>query len=168
MTDKEIIKALECCFSDEAMICEKCPLNEERRGDVFYLLELALDLINRQQEQLEATIAGQDTLQKALAEKDREAAELNSNLKLLKNNYNHLKTNFDETIEKNKRLRDKVVGLTAENYQLIKTFGECQERAIKDFAKAVIDGIDEGYISHSSDIVDFTNDYLREEGYMND
>ena len=112
------------------------------------------------QEHLEAAIAGQETLQKALAEKDREVAELNSDLKLLKNNHEHLKTNFDETIEKNKRLRDKVVGLTAEKDQLIKSFGECQAEAVKDFSKAVIDGIDEGYISHSSDIVDFTNDYL--------
>lgn len=119
------------------------------------------EIINRQQEQLEAAIAGQETLQKALANKDKEVAELNSDFKLLKNDYNCLKTNFDETVEKNKRLRDKVVGLTAEKDQLIRTFGECQERAIKDFAKAVIDGIDEGYISHSSDIVDFTTDYLR-------
>ena len=91
--------------------------------------------INCLQEQLEATIAGQETLQKALAEKDREAAELNSDLKLLKNDYDCLKTNFDETVEKNKRLRDKVVGLTAEKEQLIKTFGEYQTEAVRGFAK---------------------------------
>ena len=170
MTDKEIIKALECCSSGEAMICEECPLNEECYNDELDLAELALDLINRQQEQLEAAIAGQETLQKALAEKDREVAKLNSDLKLLKNNYEHLKTNFDETVEKNKRLRDKVVGLTAEKEQLIKTFGECQAEAVREFAKAVIDGIDEGYISHSSDIVDFTADYLslKKEGKIID
>lgn len=116
--------------------------------------------INCLQEQLEAAANGQETLQKVLAEKNREVAELNSVLKLLENNYDHLKTNFDEAIEKNKRLRDKVVGLTAEKDQLIKTFGECQAEAVRDFAKAVIDGINEGYISHSSDIVDFTADYL--------
>ena len=160
MTDKEIIKALECCLSGKEELCKECPLNGKCYGDIDYLLELALDLINRQQEQLEAAANGHETLQKALAEKDREVAELNSDLKLLKNNHEHLKTNFDETVEKNKRFRDKVVGLTAEKDQLIKTFGECQEEAVKDFAKAVIDGIDEGYISHSSDVVDFTNDYL--------
>ena len=160
MTDKEIIKALECCLSGKEELCKQCPLNGKCYGDIDYLLEFALDLINRQQEQLDAAANGQETLQKALAEKDREVAELNSDLKLLKNNHEHLKTNFDETVEKNKRLRDKVVGLTAEKEQLIKTFGECQERAVKDFAKSVIDGTDEGYISHSSDVVDFTNDYL--------
>ena len=160
MTDKEIIKAVECCLSGKEELCKECPLNGKCYGDVDYLLE-SLDIINHQQEQLEAAIAGQETLQKALAEKDREVAELNSDLKLLRNDYNHLKTNFDETVEKNKRLRDKVVGLTAEKEQLIKTFGECQAEAVRDFAKAVIGGIDEGYISHSSDIIDFTADYLR-------
>ena len=143
MTDKEIIKALECCVDED---CDNCP----NRSGIFCIVKIesyALDLINRQQEQLEATISGQKTLQKALAEKGREVAELNSDLKLLKNNYEHLKTNFDETVEKNKRLRDKVVGLTAEKDSLIKTFGECQERAVKDFAERLKKEclIDRGY-----------------------
>lgn len=162
MTDKEIIKALEC-LEGCALNCRDCPYSQ---GKFFPICQRrvakdAIDLVNRQQEQLEAAVAGQETLQKSLADKNKEVAELNSDLKLLKNDYNYLKANFDENIEKNKRLRDKVVGLTAEKDQLIKTFGECQEEAVKDFAKAVIDGIDEGYISHSTDIFDFTNDYLR-------
>lgn len=77
MTDKEIIKALEHCLNSEAEACHKCPINEECNGDVIYVIRLALDLINRQQEQLEAAIAGQETLQKALAEKDRNIEHLN-------------------------------------------------------------------------------------------
>ena len=76
MTDNAIIKALECCSSDEAMICEECPLNEECYNDELPLTELALDIINRQQEQLEAAANGHETLQKALAEKDREGERL--------------------------------------------------------------------------------------------
>ena len=76
MTDKEIIKALEHCSNSEAEACHKCPINEECNGDVIYMIRLALDLINRQQEQLEAAIAGQETLQKALAEKDGEIERL--------------------------------------------------------------------------------------------
>ena len=124
------------------------------------LLIKRLELINRQQaeiddltERLNATIAGQETLQKALAEKAREVAELNSDLKLLKNDYDCLKTNFDETVEKNKRLRDKVVGLTAEKDQLIKTFGECQEEAVREFAeKLQIRCIEQDGCLWSSDI----------------
>ena len=80
MTDKEIIRALECCSSDEAMICEECPLNEECYNDELPLAELALDIINRQQEQLEAAIAGQGTLQKTLAEKNAEIERRKNNL----------------------------------------------------------------------------------------
>ena len=76
MTDKEIIKALECCLNGKEELCKECPLNGKCYGDVDYLLELALDLINRQQEQLEAAANGQETLQKALAEKDREIERL--------------------------------------------------------------------------------------------
>ena len=122
MTDKEIIKALECCVDED---CDNCP----NRSGIFCIVKIesyALDLINRQQEQLEAAIAGQETLQKALAEKDRE-----------------------------------IDRLTAEKDRLIETFGECQEEAVKDFAKAVIDGLSDGRISRGFDMVDFTADYLR-------
>ena len=71
MTDKEIIKALKCCLSGKEKLCKECPLNGKCYGDIDYLLELVLDLINRQQEQLEAAANGQETLQKALAEKER-------------------------------------------------------------------------------------------------
>lgn len=76
MTDKEIIKALECCVDED---CDNCP----NRSGIFCIVNLesyALDLINRQQEQLEAAIAGQETLQKALAKKDREVERLNNNI----------------------------------------------------------------------------------------
>ena len=124
MTDNEIIKALECCTDESYENCNECPYSTDTLScERLKLLEDSLDLINHKQELLEAAIAGQETLQKALAEKEKE-------------------------IER----------LTAEKEQLIKIFGECQTEAVKDFAKAVIDGIDEGYISHSLDIVDFTTD----------
>lgn len=79
MTDKEIIKALKCCLSGKEELCKECPLNGKCYGDIDYLLEFALDLINRQQEMLEAA-NGQETLQKALAEKDKEIERLNNNI----------------------------------------------------------------------------------------
>lgn len=36
------------------------------------------------------------------------------------------------------------------------------KEAIKDFAKEIVDAIDEGRISYSSDLVDFTAEYLEE------
>ena len=130
MIEKETIKGLECCTDEWYENCNECPYSIDTVScERMKLLEDSLDLINHKQELLEAAIAGQETLQKALAKKERE-------------------------IER----------LTAEKEQLIKFFGECQTEAVKDFAKAVIDGIDEGYISHSSDIVDFTYNYLRGKG----
>lgn len=127
MIEKETIKGLECCTDEWYENCNECPYSIDTVScERMKLLKDSLDLINHKLELLDAAIAGQETLQKALAEKDRE-------------------------IER----------LTTEKDRLIKIFGECRERAVKDFAKAVIDGINEGYISHSSDITDFTADYLR-------
>ena len=127
MIEKDTIKELECCTDEWYENCNECPYSIDTVScERMKLLEDSLDLINHKQELLDAAIAGQETLQKALAEKEKE-------------------------IER----------LTVEKEQLIKIFGECQTEAVKDFAKAVIDGIDEGYISHSSDIVDFTADYLK-------
>ena len=127
MTDNEIIKALECCTDEWYENCNECPYSIDTVScERMKLLKDSLDLINHKQELLDAAIAGQETLQKALAEKDRII----------------------------KRLND-------EKVQLIKTFGECQERAVKDFAKAVIGGLTDGRISRGFDMVDFTADYLR-------
>lgn len=77
MTDKDLIKALECCNKDD---CDNCPYKRNCKN----VMRDILDLITRQQaeiddltERLDATIAGQETLQKALAEKDREVEHLN-------------------------------------------------------------------------------------------
>ena len=53
MTDAEIIKALECCTSDEVGMCHICPLDGGCNGDITILLNCSLDLINRQKEEIE-------------------------------------------------------------------------------------------------------------------
>ncbi|MBQ2389612.1 MAG: hypothetical protein II305_06120 [Clostridia bacterium] len=71
MTDNEIVKGLECCIGDtDGKDCFGCPLYEI--DDCQAHLNLAaLDLINRQKAEnerltdtLNATIAGQETLQR--------------------------------------------------------------------------------------------------------
>lgn len=89
--------------------------------------------INCLQEQLEAAANGQETLQKALAEKDREVDDLKVENQSLRTAANCYKFHYNEA----------------------------RSEAVREFSEAVVDGIDEGYISHSSDIVDFTADYLR-------
>ena len=127
MIEKDTIKGLECCTDEWYENCNECTYSIDNVScERMKLLEDSLDLINHKQELLEAAIAGQETLQKALAERNRII----------------------------KRLID-------EKVQLIKTFGECQERAVKDFAKAVIGGLTDGRISKGFDMVDFAADYLR-------
>ena len=54
MSEDEIIKALECCSSDEVGLCHICPLDGECNGDITILLKYALDLINRQKAEIES------------------------------------------------------------------------------------------------------------------
>lgn len=67
MTDKEIIKAMECLEGCD-LNCRDCPYSQ---GSFYPICQRrvakdALNLINRQQEQLEAAANGQETLQKDL------------------------------------------------------------------------------------------------------
>ena len=119
MTDKEIIKALECCLGGKEELCKECPFNGECYGDVEYLIAYALGLINRQQEQLEAAANGQETLQKALAEKNAEIERRKNNL--------FCKVVIDEEKMQN-IIKEKVIGFEL-NIELIKS------EAIKEFAE---------------------------------
>ena len=97
MTDAEIIKALECCSNCGLFKCRQCPKNNEDEKCMYRLSKDALDLINRQkteidilirkkealqdevcrlQEMNEALIAGQETLQRYIAEQNEEIDRL--------------------------------------------------------------------------------------------
>ena len=78
MTDAEIIKALECC--QQNTVCVECPMWKKGQNCIEKMCGYALDLINRLQSQKEALIAGQETLQKALAEKIAEIERLNNHI----------------------------------------------------------------------------------------
>ena len=73
MIEKDTIKGLECCLDEKIEKCDECPYCVDtimcKRRE---LLEDIFELINHKQELLDAAIAGQETLQKALAEKEKE------------------------------------------------------------------------------------------------
>ena len=77
-TATEIKKALECCGNYKCT--PKCPMYENGPSDAdvcaHQLIKMSIDLINRKEETIEALIAGQETLQKALAEKNAEIEKL--------------------------------------------------------------------------------------------
>ncbi len=68
MTDVEIIKALEICDGVRAGNCRDCPMYDVHNC-YDQLDEEIHGLIYRQQEQINALIAGQETLQKHFTEK---------------------------------------------------------------------------------------------------
>lgn len=71
MTDNEIIKALKCCVLGE---CEECPAYDYINCNNA-VKRLAIDLINRQKEAIDGLIAGQETQQKCIVEKDKQIEE---------------------------------------------------------------------------------------------
>lgn len=71
MTDKEIIKAFEICYTDGEEGCETCPLRDEEGFcmDVPHstLLNDTLDLINRQKAEIEGLKNSVETLSQKVA-----------------------------------------------------------------------------------------------------
>lgn len=63
MTDTEIIKALECCQSEDADMCKICPFHSYTHSGCWYEMHKdALDLINRQKAEIERLKGWQDLL----------------------------------------------------------------------------------------------------------
>ena len=88
MTDNEIKKALEHCTNNGD--CKKCTINPHKGNYGFctsLAIKAALELINRLEADKEALIAGQETLQKSLAEKNAEIERLQKENFDLKNGY---------------------------------------------------------------------------------
>ena len=67
MTDNEIIKALECCNGYDCETCRALKYCDYTHPGP--LARASLDLINRQKELINGLIAGQETLQKHLTDK---------------------------------------------------------------------------------------------------
>ena len=76
MTDKDIIKALECCIKPTSD-CDNCPLYVKGDGDCINIVKQgALDLINRQQAEIERLKAEARAVDKDLQKLDRPLIEI--------------------------------------------------------------------------------------------
>ena len=91
MTDNEIIKALECRVYPKDSIGQTLyPVVTKLPRE---LAQQTFDLIERQRMTIDAAIAGQETLQKCIAEKDKEIEELHDkcgNCPVLKGKNNNI------------------------------------------------------------------------------
>ena len=100
MTDTEIIKALECC--QQNTVCVECPMWKKGQNCIEKMCGYALDLINRLQADKEALIAGQETLQKALAEKAAEVERLKNDCFCISNERDAIGDCLNEAVEEAK------------------------------------------------------------------
>lgn len=109
LTDAEIKKALECCGNYKCTL--KCPMYENGPSDAdvcaHQLIKMSIDLINRKDEMLDATIAGRETLQKALAEK-------NAEIEMLKLEYAGFEAGVKQFAKDGKMVRVKVKEMVGE------------------------------------------------------
>lgn len=81
LTDAEILKALECCRSENGNDCENCPYSEEiykqgEGGCCNRLMANSLDLINRQQEQIKKLETIERFATKTIEKQDAEIERL--------------------------------------------------------------------------------------------
>ncbi len=139
MTDNEIIKALECCEKDD---CDNCPNDF---GNCYAnLAGYALDLINRQKAEIEALIAGQETLQKYIAEQKAEieslakkyemaVAEREANVKGFTADIERLEKDRKENFEMWKKLCEQSEEKHEKMFQEAKA--TIRPKAIKEFAE---------------------------------
>lgn len=107
MKDEQTIKALHLCANTEG--CRECPLHSMYSANcIKKLMNNTLDLIERQQEKIEAIINGQETLSKALVTKDAEIERLEAEKDNLIRTYKECMTDaikeFAEKIKERKYL----------------------------------------------------------------
>lgn len=88
MTDSEIIKALECCGNNT---CRECVYNtSDDRFDLTCTTNMAkdaLDIINRQQTEIDILIRKKETLRDEIAEQQAEIERLTNKLEYLNGKY---------------------------------------------------------------------------------
>ena len=118
MTDNEIIKALECCHKKE---CSTCPCYDDEIECGEMLIGHTIDLIKRKDEQINGLIAGQETLQIGLAEKNKEVERMQ-------------KENNDIWMERN-RIYQGYLETQHEVKSYRHAYNNAKAEAIKDFAE---------------------------------
>ena len=113
LTDSEIVKALECCCGGlTSDWCDKCPMNvtKECDKDLLALEKLALDLINRLQEENE-------NYSKNNRQMTSDILKLYKELEQLKAEYERLKDHIQEGIELAKELPEMITLVKTEAYK---------------------------------------------------
>ena len=140
MGDNEIIKALECCSSEDltTLNCGHCPNQQSNCMHILY--KSALDLINRQKAEIENYIKVAETQQSLSMERFFEIDRLSKRLEKRTTELDRLTIYFDKAVE-----------------EKLKT---AKAEAIKEFAKELICWVEWTPIRGSFDYAGGYNDAL--------
>ena len=120
MTDNDVIKALECCSNDN-IDCEECPANGLCDNDDYCFTGAILDLINRQQAEIEQW--------KTLAHEGKEKVELQE---IEKSAMQH---RIDKQQAEIERLKDIAKSALNESIKVCDSILNAKSEAYKEFAE---------------------------------
>lgn len=84
MTEKEVIKALECCLNDAWEDCDKCPLEkfpDDYIGCRKNLMKVTIDFINRQKAEIEQLKKEKEEMHQDVIRTEKYAWKLKSAIK---------------------------------------------------------------------------------------
>lgn len=122
-TDEDVIKALECCGTDEQP-CSMCPLWQICGDGRMTSTHFALSLINRQKADIESLKIANEKMYSANKEQEAEIERLESNLKFVRGTVKRLQE-YDE--ERDIRLHSRLTE-------------KARAEAIKEFAERLKEG----------------------------
>ena len=150
LTDAEIKTSLKCCTTAN---CDICP-SLFRGGDDMdcrnEMIKTTLDLINRKDETIEALISGQETLQKALSEKNAEIERLKKELNIVSILYEDEQERYNELLDSK---CDRCIA--KDKAEAIKEFAErLKNKIISDTAYGCDSSQHSGYYDYSIKIGD--------------
>lgn len=136
MTDEQIVKALELCFSEDFGKCEECPLKNQK-DEVFTCIKskqiFALDLINKQKAELKKKDIEIDILIRKKETAYDECEELKAEIERLKED-NNFHIRLEALLVEQRDGRDKLVEqIDAQNDELRMKLKTAKSEAIKEF-----------------------------------
>lgn len=135
LTDEEIVKALQCCDSEE-VDCKNCPYHKKKMLCFYTRCSDTLDFIRRLQQRVSILEADNDDYKMKIAENELVSIDWhNEQVEHLEEENAELQKQVDEL----KVEMHKIESLANETYML--AFEEGSQKAVKDTAKEIFETI---------------------------
>lgn len=147
MTEKEIIKRLECCSKVSFGICRKCPYYSIPSYECSYLVKQhALNLINRQKAEIEELTEKHHNKCRQIAKYDDSLRQYKrSLLKYQKKELERINGNMNSIVNEDRLLKDILTAPVTfipvtNSKEAVKTFAEALKAELKNLSKVHLFG----------------------------